>query len=158
MNGTSVAGEFYLLAHDDRTGRPRLHRRAVDLGLAAGLLAELLYVQRIMVSAGELRVIDRSPPDDALGRTVLAQLIAEPQHVRVRIWLDFLAVAAGDMVAERLLEAGQVRKEPTRRLLRTVIAYVPVDMNAAALSWARLAQLLRRNEPLDYLDTCLAGL
>jgi hypothetical protein len=154
----SVAGDFYLLAHDDRTGRPRLHRRAVDLGLAAALLAELLYLRRITVGGGEVHVVDRTPPADALAHGVLEQLVAEPQHVRIRIWLDFLSMTASEQVAGRLLVARQVRRETTRRLLRTVTTYVPVDMNAAALPWARLSRLLSRGEPLSYLDTCLAGL
>jgi hypothetical protein len=161
MNGAGqwpVASGFYMLAHDDRTGRPRLHRRAVELGLAAGLLAELLYDNRITIGAGEVRVVDRAPPADVLAHAVLAQLMAEPQHVRVRTWLDFLSMGASEAVAERLLLTGYVRKETSRKLFRSATVYVPMDMNTFALSLARLSELLRRQEPMGYVDTCLAGL
>jgi|SRR5947207_5900934 len=153
-----VASGFYMLAHDDLTGRPRLHRRAVGLGLAAGLLAELLYLNRIMIGQGEVRVVDRTPPADVLAHLVLAQLIAEPQHVRVRTWLDYLAVEAGDQVAGRLVLTGYLRKEVSRRMFRSATVYVPVDMNRFALALARLSTMLRRLEPMGYVDTCLAGL
>src|SRR5207302_8432860 len=43
MSGTGlVADDLYLLAHDDRTGKPLLHPRPLGIGLAGGLLAELI--------------------------------------------------------------------------------------------------------------------
>jgi hypothetical protein len=161
MDGTGpwpVGNGFYLLAHDDRTGRPRLHRRAVDLGLAAGLLAELLYLRRITVGDAQVHVVDATPPADPLAHTVLAQLLAEPQHVRVRTWLDYLSISAGEQVAGRLVMAGYLRPETGRKLFKSTTVYVPVDMNAFAMAWARLSELLRRQEPMGYVDTCLAGL
>lgn len=153
-----VASGFYLLAHDDRDGRPRLHRRAVDLGLAAGLLAELLYLNRIGIARGDVWVADRTPPADAVAHLVLAQLMSEPQHLRIRTWLDYLAMTAGEQVAERLVLDGLLRKETSRRMFRSTVVYVPVDMNTFAAVMARLSVQLRRFEPLDAIDTCLACL
>src|SRR6266705_720914 len=37
-----VADDVFLLGHDDRSGRPLLQPRALGIGLAGGLLAELM--------------------------------------------------------------------------------------------------------------------
>ena len=41
-----LADQFFLIAHEDRTGRSRLHPRATGLGLAAALLGELMLTGR----------------------------------------------------------------------------------------------------------------
>jgi hypothetical protein len=153
-----VASGFYMLSHDDRDGRPRLHQRAVGLGLAAGLLAELLYLNRIGIGRGQVWVVDRTPPDDAVAHLALAHLISEPQHVLVRTWLDFLAMNAGEQVAGRLVLDGCLRKDTIRRMFRSSVVYLPVDMNAFAAVMARLSTQLRRIGPLSPVDVCLAGL
>jgi Golgi phosphoprotein 3 (GPP34) len=48
LGGTGrVADELYLIAHRELTGRAHLAPRAVGLGLAGGLLAELVLVGAI---------------------------------------------------------------------------------------------------------------
>jgi hypothetical protein len=43
LGGTGlVADDLWLLAHHEVTGRPYLHARQLGLGLAGGLLAELM--------------------------------------------------------------------------------------------------------------------
>ena len=43
LNGTGrLADDLYLVAHHELTGRPHLQPRAAGLGLAGGLLAELM--------------------------------------------------------------------------------------------------------------------
>lgn len=43
LTGTGrIADDLYLLAHDDATGRPFLQPRALGVGLAGALLAELI--------------------------------------------------------------------------------------------------------------------
>ena len=48
-----LADQFYLIAHEDRTGRSRLHPRATGLGLAAGLVGELLLLDRVRVNGAK---------------------------------------------------------------------------------------------------------
>lgn len=151
-----LADELFLIAHDDTTGRPRLHLRAAELGLAGALLGELLLYGRIAVHGGRLTVVDRRPPDDALAHTVLDQVIAEPQYRAVRIWLAFLAGQAVDAVGQRLERAGRVTR--TQRRWGRVVRYVPVDMSTAAWPGHRLRLFLTRGEPMTVTDTLLAGL
>jgi hypothetical protein len=155
-----LADDYYRLAHDDVTGKPRLHSTAMDMGCAAALLAELIRDRRIVVEEGAVVVTDRKPPDDSLMHTVLDQLVAEEgRRHDVRTWLTFLSKEAAQQIAQRLLRGGHVRMTAVRKLGRqTGVVYVPVDMNEAARPWALLSQRLRRHEPLGYDELSLAGL
>ncbi|MDG4767680.1 GPP34 family phosphoprotein [Solwaraspora sp. WMMD406] len=153
-----LADEFFLLAHHDVTGRPRLHSRAIGLGLASAVLAELFTAEAIAIHAGQAWVRDPAAPADALGRAALRLMLDEPEHTAVRTWLTVLAERAERHVARRLAAAGVVRPEQVRRWTRTRVVYVPVDMNTAAWPWARLSLRLRRLQHLDESDLFLAGL
>ncbi|MFK3984088.1 GPP34 family phosphoprotein [Micromonospora sp. NPDC050397] len=153
-----LADEFFLIAHDDAKGRSRLHPSATGLGLAAGLLGELLLARQIVIDAGVVTVVDRRPPHDALAHTVLDQLVGEPEHRSVRTWLLFLGNSAAESVGERLARAGTVRREEARRLLRTTVVYRPADMNAAAWPATRLRAALGRAEPPPLADVLLLAL
>jgi hypothetical protein len=153
-----LADDFFRLAHHDVTGRPRLHPRAASNGLAAALLGELVAERRITIEQGRVDILDRTPPLDSLAHAILDQLIVEPQQHPLRTWLAFLSHTSTEQVAQRLLRAGHVRAEVSRRLIRQTTIYVPTDMNTAAKPWALLSTKLRRHEPLDYEHLCLAGL
>lgn len=56
-----IADEFFLMAHNDSRGKAKLHPAATGLGLASGLLGELLLYGHITVSAGQVTVMDRRP-------------------------------------------------------------------------------------------------
>ena len=89
-----VADEFYFVSHDEANGKPLLHIRIAGLGLAAALLGELILDGHINVSEGNLAVVNPRPPEDALEHIVLDQLLSEPQHREVGIWLAFLGKTA----------------------------------------------------------------
>jgi hypothetical protein len=158
---TLLADQFYLIAHEDRTGRSRLHPRATGLGLAAGLIGELMLLGRVRVHAGELSVVSREPPGDALAHNVLDLLIVQRQHRELRTWLLFLAQDAVVHVGERLLRAGVVEPVTHRRLRGTQTLYMPMNSdqrNAAAWAPARLANILVQGRAMDIADRLLAGL
>ncbi|MER5455050.1 MULTISPECIES: GOLPH3/VPS74 family protein [unclassified Micromonospora] len=153
-----IADEFFLIAHNDTRGKAKLHPAATSLGLAAGLLGELVLYGHVTVAAGQVTVVDRRPPGDALAHTVLDQLIGEQQHQAVRTWLSFLAQTAVTSVGERLARAGVLRRQETRRLLRTSVTYVPTDLNVAAWPATRLRAALERADPPHVPDALLLGL
>ncbi|SCE70255.1 Golgi phosphoprotein 3 (GPP34) [Micromonospora coriariae] len=153
-----IADEFFLIAHNDSRGKAKLHPAATGLGLAGGLLGELILYGHITVSGGHVTVIDRRPPGDALAHTVLDQLIGESQHQAVRTWLSFLAQSATTSVGERLARAGMLRRQESRRLLRTSVSYLPIDLNAVAWPATRLRALLDRPDPPSVRDALLLGL
>lgn len=153
-----LADELFCIGHDDRTGRCRLRPRVVGMGLAAALLAELALYGRIAIDTGEIRVISRQPPPDAVAHSTLAQLLAQPQHRSARTWLAFLSATATDSVAQRLMLAGLWRQRKHRRLGRTGVSFQPADVNAVAGRSVRLARLLRAAAPIGEPDVMLAGL
>lgn len=153
-----VADDVFRLVHRDHDGRLLLNGHIAGLGLAAGLLAELVLARRITLHTGQVVVIDFAPPVDALAHTVLDRLATEPTTHPVRTWLPFLAQTVYPDVAARLLRAGHLREDVTRSLLGRRVRYVPANMNTAAWPWARLSQRLRAGQPLDYVDTVLGGL
>lgn len=156
-----MADQYFLIAHEDRTGRSRLHPRATGLGLAAALLGELVMEGRIGVSDGDLIILDRHPPTDALAHDVLDLLIAQPQHRDVRIWLAFLSQDAAIRVGERLTRLGAVEAVTKRRMLSTETLYMPnsaAQRNAAAWAPARLANMLVRGMGMSISDRMLIGL
>jgi hypothetical protein len=158
---TLLADQFFLIAHEDRNGRSRLHPRATGLGLSAALIAELMLLGRARVLDGDLRVVNREPPVDVLAHNILDLVVAQPQHHDLRTWLAFLAQDATDKVGERLLRAGAVEPVTRRRLMGSQTHYMPMNAaqrNAAAWAPARLAGLLVAHNGMDVADRTLAGL
>ncbi len=153
-----LADELFCIAHDDRTGRCRLHPRVLGLGLAAGLLGELVLFDRIDIRDGGVHVLRWDPPPDAVAHATLAMLLAQPQHRDVRTWLAFLAETSVESVAGRLVLAGLWRREEHRRLGRTRFSHVPTDGNAVVWRAIRLARLLTTDQPMTVPDVVLAGL
>ncbi|MFI6272464.1 GOLPH3/VPS74 family protein [Micromonospora zamorensis] len=153
-----IADEFFYMAHDDQTGRPRLYDTGLASGLAAALLIELHYERRITFERGKVHVLQTFPPKDWLQHLVLDRLIAQPQHTDTRTWLAFLATTAYEQVATRMWQVGLLRQQQVSRLWRERTVYVPTDINTAAWSWARLSQQVRNYRQLDHFDIALAGL
>lgn len=153
-----LADDYWWLVHDPVSGKPCLNARVAGLGLAAALLAELVFARRMDVRHGRLWVIDPSPPEDVLAHAVLEQLVAHPQHTAVRVWLDFLCADAGTRVAERLWRAGHLRRESSRGLFRRGVRWVPVDWNTACWPGARLSTWVRERRPMSQADVFLSGL
>jgi Golgi phosphoprotein 3 (GPP34) len=156
-----LADQYFLIAHEDRTGRSRLHPRATGLGLAGALIGELILEGRIGVADGDLIILDRHPPTDALAHDILDLLIAQSRHREVRTWLAFLSQDAAARVGERLMRLGAVEPVVRRRMLSTQTLYMPnsaEQRNAAAWAPARLANLLVRGVEMSVSDRLLVGL
>jgi hypothetical protein len=156
-----LADQYFLIAHEERTGRSRLHPRATGLGLAACLVGELILQSRLRITNGELAVVSLRPPGDLLSHNVLDLVAQQPQHRDLRVWLAVLAQDAAGRVGERMLRSGMVEPVTRRRLTGSHTVYMPVrqnQRNAAAWASARLANLLVAGRPMDLNDRLLAGL
>jgi hypothetical protein len=152
-----LADDLYFIAHDDHTGRPHLHPRAVQLGLAAALLGELMLVDRLIVQSGRIYVRSQQPPADALAHAILDRLVGQP-HTELRAELAVIAGSAAEAVAQRLERDGQVRYVQTRRLTRTTGHWVPTDPSQAAWRTIRLRRLLSDGDEVTWHDVILAAL
>lgn len=144
LSGTGLVGDdLYLLAHDDRTGRPLLPPRPLGTGLAGALLAELMLAHLIGLRSDTAVMIRRdAPPAAAGGHVLLRQIAAEPSPLPVPAWLGFLTRTAVRDVAARLEQAGYLT--PVRsRLPGRPARMVPVNPD-----WA-FAPILRVRSALD---------
>ncbi|GIF74210.1 MULTISPECIES: GOLPH3/VPS74 family protein [Asanoa] len=155
----SLAGDFFLVAHDGHSGRPRLRSRTLEVTLAAALLAELLYHNLVYIDGKQLIPMGRTPPTDSLALQVWQLISVErPNRHSVRTWLTYLSETAVDDVTKRLHDAGVIAPMVGRTLRGTTTIWRPTDPSVAASSWARLSALLRAREGLEPLDVALAGL
>jgi hypothetical protein len=152
-----LADDLYFIAHDDHTGRPHLYPRAIQLGLAAALLGELMLADRLTVQSGRIYLRSQQPPPDALAHAVLDRLAGQP-HRELRTELAVIAGNAEQAVAHRLEGTGLVRYVQTRRLTRSTGHWAPTDPAQAAWRTIRLRQLLSDGDELSWYDVMLAAL
>jgi len=148
---------LYLLAHDDRTGRPSLGSRQLGIGLAGALLAELMLAGFAGLQGDGSVAAGRTWPGDDLGRRVREQVAAEREPHPLRDWLVFFARGAAGQVAARLEQAGYLRHvrawipgRPGR--------WVPVDSTWAFAPVLRVRSAVDPARPFDPREATLAGL
>jgi hypothetical protein len=161
LSGTGrVADDLYLVAHHDRSGRPQLPKRQLGLGLAGGLLAELMLGGSICLQRGCVAIAAsaRTPhQEEPLARQIRGQIAAEQDLYLVRDWLRFLAPAAAEGVAGRLAQAGYLMRARARMPGRPA-RYVPVDPDWAFAALGRVRAALDPARPFAVREVALAGL
>ena len=162
LAGTGLAGtgrladDLYLLAHHELTGKPHLQPRAAGLGMAGGLLAELMLVGSIRCWRGLVIPAGGGPPGDDLAHRTLGLVVGEPRHRPPRDWLLYLARTAARDIAARLACAGYLRQVRGRRFAPGA-RWVPVDPDSAFAPLIRVKAALR-SPGLDPAHTTLAAL
>src|SRR5258708_10505383 len=128
------------MAHHEVTGRLYLHRRAIGVGLAGALLADLVLAGSIRIWPEGVVLAGRAAPPDEFARTVL-ELVLSERHP-VPDWLAFLARSAERDVAQRLERQEYVTLAGPRRSWRAD-RWVPIDPDCA------FAPLFRAQAALD---------
>jgi hypothetical protein len=157
LTGTGrLADDLYLIAHNDVTGRPRLQPRGAGLGLAGGLLAELLMAGQITLGPGMVAVSGAARPQGGLAGQVLRQVTAEREQHGPRDWLEFLSATSVARVAERLGAAGYLSQMSRRWPLRP--RWVPSDPNCAFAAINRGRAALDPARPAGVASAALTGL
>lgn len=154
LGGTGrVADDLYLIAHHEVSGRPYLSSRATGIGMAGGLLGELLAVQTPAVTIDHGRVFPLyrkdgdlvaryARPDDLVSARVLDLIVAESSPRPVRDWLLFLGRTSAAEVAGRLERSGYLTRPASLVPWRT---RRPVPLEG---DWAQCA-LLRAHAALN---------
>jgi len=156
LSGTGrLTDDLYLVAHHEQTGKPHLQPRALGLGLAGGLLAELTLSGSIRLWHGMVIAADATPPGDGLAHSVLDQVASEREHLQPRDWLLYLARTAAADVARRLARSGYLAS--ARRGWRGE-RWIPVDAECAFVPLARVKSALDPSRPLNVHGAALAGL
>ena len=158
LSGTGrLADDLYLLAHHEQTGVPYLQPRPLGVGLAGGLLAELMLPGGIRLWRGMVMPADGVPPADDVARSVLGLVTREREHLPVRDWLLFLARTATQDVAARLAADGYLTRTGGRRPWPGG-RWVPVDADSAFAPVVRVKTALRTAGPLPVQNAALGGL
>jgi Golgi phosphoprotein 3 (GPP34) len=159
LEGTGlVADDLYLLAHDDRTGKPLLQPRALGTGLAAGLLAELLLTSQISLRRDNALVICCDVPYEVVSQhPVLKQITSEPGPQSLPAWLRFLSRTAKREVALRLEAAGYLQ-HIRGRIPWIQGQWIPVNQDWAFAPVLRVRAALDAARPLTTHGAALTGL
>lgn len=158
LTGTGRLGDdLYLLAHHEQTGKPHLQPRALGVGLAGGLLAELTLAGSIRVWRGMVMPAGGIAPADEVADRVLALVAGEREHLPVRDWLLFLARTAPREVACRLAADGYLTRTAGRRPWHAG-RWVPIDADSAFAPLVRVKSALRAAGPLSTQNAALGGL
>jgi len=152
-----VADDLYLMTHHEVSGRPLLQPRALGIGLAGGLLAELMLAGSITWWHDGAMAPGRVLPADALARQVRDQIAAEREPHPAREWLLFVARTAAEDVAGRLERSGYLARAGGRWPLRPG-RWVPVDPDWAFSPLLRVRSALDPARPWSAYGAVLAGL
>ena len=157
----TLTEEFFLLSHDDYTGKPCLNREVLGLGLAGGLLAQLLVARRITVTGDGIGLRDprpyRQPAPDFVVQEIYWQANQHAVYSAVE-WVKYLRDKTYPLVAQELVRRRVVRQENGGLLGRSK-RYVAVDAVHASRPRVRLVYFCQRLELLaTELDEQTAGL
>jgi hypothetical protein len=157
---SQVGDDVFWIALEERTGRLRLHPRALGVTLAAALLGELVLHDCLAISDNVVYMPRHGGmPPDALSHRVLEQMVYQPEHRDLALWLKFLGENAVEDVGYRLWIHRQVERHEPRRLVGGGrMLYMPVDPNQAAWPGIRLAKALADERELDMATVFLGGL
>ena len=159
LSGTGlVADDLYLLGHDDRSGKPLLHPRALGTGLAGALLAELMLARWIALRPDSAVVFAPGVTRDTVTQHALLRLIAdEPGPQPARAWLRFLAGRAAPDVAQRLEQAGYL-EHVRGRVPWSQGQWIPVNPDWAFAPMLRVRSALDPARPVTGHAAALTGL
>jgi len=153
----SLADDFYLIGLDGRSNRPRLHAKAMALGVAAALLAELVLADHIRVNNGRLEVASAHHLPEAREHAyMVGHIIAEPEHP-LSVWLTYFAQTSVDIVLERLVARRFMHVE-SRGVLRSKQTHVPVDSMAVEWRTLRIGRVIARRDVRTWEDLTIIGL
>jgi hypothetical protein len=155
-----LADDFYLICFQEQTGRAVVTDAVAGLGLAGGLLGELVLGGHLLVHDGLLYPAAGVPaPNDLALWEVLQAVAGQRQPQKVGAWLRFLATDAVTDVRRRMCAAGLLTRVRTHRFGVTGRdRYLPIDSNAAVWPAIRLAGQLCAGEQMPLQDAVLAGL
>jgi hypothetical protein len=156
-----LADEYFLIAHRDYDGRPRLNSSALALGLSGALLIELALHRKLRINPQQLELAVANPdqpPPDATAHAVMDQLAAEPEIMAISTWLKFLGQTSTQRVADRLVRTGLVRPQTTGPMWRRTVLHPPLDANEAILPAVRIRSTATEQEPMELSDALLTGL
>ena len=166
MSPYSLAADFFLIAHDPFDGgRLAISTEILGCGLVGAEIADLVLTRRLRVEGDDLavnrRVAETDGPLDEADAYVLEAVGDQESVPSVRMWIDPLQDGLYALIADRLVTAEILRREPgTRRIGRgrQPDRFPADDLLAACAPQQRLEQLLRAPRYLTLSPGVLAAL
>jgi hypothetical protein len=163
MERRRLAADFFLLAHDEFSGKLRISADLLGCGLAGAQLAELVVTDRVVLESGRVLVRDvqrgaAEPGDDEVGAYVAETIRRQYTSHSVRSWVETFGGVLPELVARRLVAEGVVRHERGGRQLvrRRADRYPASDLLAASRPRLRLEHMLRTPQEFDLFEAVLA--
>jgi hypothetical protein len=156
----ALADELFLMGHDLQLGKLRIADTAMGIGLSGALLAELAFSGSLVITQARLALGDQPPPPERLSEALYEQTrsLLFNQELSVTDWLASHRRLVLDLVADRMIRAGELHREQQRRFGRTTTRYLPLKPSEAFIRTQRLPSFLRNDIELSEQDTMLAGL
>ncbi len=160
MDRERLAADFFLIAHDEFSGKLRISRDLLSCGLVGAQLAELIMANRLAVQGGRVLVTEVRGDGDEIGAYVAESISRQTSTHSVRVWVDTFREMLYELVVRRLVEEGVVRREQGgRQLMRKRPDRFPAtDLLAAARPRLRLEHMLRTPQEFDLPGAILAVL
>jgi Golgi phosphoprotein 3 (GPP34) len=150
METIELAEQFFLISHDEFSGKPAVSRELVECGLVGALLGGLVIEYRLGVKEGKVVVLDAQPGDNELTNKLVQTVDQQPTSHRVRTWAEQLGGYIYPVVAERLVQAGTLRRDRGRSVFgRSADRYPAVDLYYAARPRLLLNHVIRHREEMD---------
>jgi len=156
-----LAADFFLIVHDEFSGKVRISLDLLCCGLVGSQLADLIVANRLAVEGGRVLVTDdRSEARDEVGDYVVESISRQTSTHSVRVWVDTLQEVLYELIGRRLINDGVVRREQGGRQLmrRRPDRFPATDLLAAARPRLRLEHMLRTPQEFDLPGAILAVL
>jgi Golgi phosphoprotein 3 (GPP34) len=159
MANLELAEQFFLIGHDEFSGKPAVSIELIQCGLVGALFGELIIERRLAMKDNKIAVLDAAPTDGGFADRLVATVDSQRTTHRVRTWAEQLGPEAYKIIADRLVEAGTLRREHGRKLLGgSGERYPAVDTYAAARPRLTLTHVISHREEMDLPQAVLACL
>ncbi|HEX6075948.1 MAG TPA: GPP34 family phosphoprotein [Micromonosporaceae bacterium] len=173
----SLRSELFLIAHNETTGHPHVEKRSLTLGLAAAVLLELWFADRIRIGwrpdarngiwqqhPGHITVLDATPTGDPITDTALTLLWNLGGTPRINDFVRaFTTTNLYERVRGHMIAAGTLCQTPRRRFrFFHTDAYLPTHTAYPIRIRARIRNLATQrhtdHEQIDHHGLALAAL
>ena len=88
MANFQLAEQFFLIGHDEISGRPVVSLELVECGLVGAMFGELIIEGRLSIKHGLIVVLDREPVDGDLSDSLVNTVDRQTNDHRVRTWAE----------------------------------------------------------------------